>query len=179
MKGFKKDGKFIPTGSKSKSNLKKADIRNKKMFHSCPDCERAEKEQIERANNLKRNKQTFSDEKIEINKKGLLKDAHPVYVEMVNRFPQSSVGSDVNYWASTGLRGGHGHFGDALREGKIADAMYRADSDNLVYLDEIGIEPMLSDVQHHPDDPSDRATFRGRADWAKKYVANGHKNEGE
>lgn len=30
MKGFKKDGKFRPTGNKSKSSLKKSDIRNKK-----------------------------------------------------------------------------------------------------------------------------------------------------
>jgi len=29
MKGFKKDGKFRPTGNKSKSSLKKTDVRNK------------------------------------------------------------------------------------------------------------------------------------------------------
>lgn len=29
MKGFKKDGKFIPTGNKSKSNLKKSDVKRK------------------------------------------------------------------------------------------------------------------------------------------------------
>ncbi len=29
MKGFKKDGKFRPTGKKTKSNLKKSDVRKK------------------------------------------------------------------------------------------------------------------------------------------------------
>ena len=29
MKGFKKDGKFIPTGNKKKSNLKKSDVKRK------------------------------------------------------------------------------------------------------------------------------------------------------
>ena len=32
MKGFKKDGKFRPTGNKSKSSLTKADIREKHAF---------------------------------------------------------------------------------------------------------------------------------------------------
>jgi len=38
MKGFTKDGKFRPTGNKTKSSLKKSDIRNKKTvdIHNTP-----------------------------------------------------------------------------------------------------------------------------------------------
>jgi hypothetical protein len=32
LKGFKKDGKFIPTGNKSKSSLKKTDVRKKETI---------------------------------------------------------------------------------------------------------------------------------------------------
>ena len=37
MKGFKKDGKFRPTGNKTKSSLKKSDLQ-KRQKHSQPKC---------------------------------------------------------------------------------------------------------------------------------------------
>ena len=37
MKGFKKDGKFRPTGNKSKSSLKKSDIRKKQTYDKLPE----------------------------------------------------------------------------------------------------------------------------------------------
>ncbi len=183
MKGFKKNGKFIPTGSKSKSNLKKADIRNKKMFHSCPDCDRAEREQTERANNLKRNKVTIAEglhqptrdngkftplteEQKQENIDALTEDTHPLYVQMVKQFPNSSVGSDIHRWASSGHYGSHGGFGEKLRSGNIEGAMFHADADNLEYLGELGIENHLSDVKPHELDPSPRKEFQDRHRWA-------------
>ena len=218
MKGFKKDGKFIPTEKRNKSSLKKSDVKNNghkpefvrdgkpSFFNPADDKKNHEnrKKDFEIMSNANKSNQSRSKvslqgekglhrplrengklvtpltpEQKQENINAITEGTHPVYVEMVEKYPASSVGGDVHRWAEEGSFGNHGHFGDALREGKIADAMYRADSDNLVYLDEIGIEPMLSNTRHHPDDPSEKETFRGRADWAKKYVANGHKNVDE
>ena len=46
MKGFKKDGNFIPTGNKTKSNLKKSDVRKKVSTSSGDEHEIREKKTI-------------------------------------------------------------------------------------------------------------------------------------
>lgn len=96
----------------------------------------------------------------------LVEDTDAIYIAMVEQFPNSSVGGDVHRWAESGSYGNHGHFGEALREGRIADAMYRADGDNLEHLGELHIENLLSTKVYHPDDPSDRAIFLSRLEWA-------------
>jgi hypothetical protein len=90
-----------------------------------------------------------------------------LYKQFVSKYPNSSVGRDYHRWKQTGLSGSHGHFGEALREGRYTDAMYRADGNNTVNLKGVGIEHHLSKVQHHPDDPSDYDEFMSRYNWAK------------
>jgi len=97
----------------------------------------------------------------------LVEDTDAIYIAMVEQFPNSSVGGDVNRWASEGSYGNHGHFGEALREGRIADAMYRADGDNLEHLGDLHIENLLSNVKPHELDPSERAEFLSRLEWAR------------
>jgi hypothetical protein len=90
--------------------------------------------------------------------------ASDLYQIYVSKFPNSDIAREFRRGSL-----GHGHFGEALFEGRYADAMYRADSKNLVMLHEIGLEHFLSKVQHHPDDPSEYDTFIGRYNWAKDY----------
>lgn len=77
MKGFKKDGKFIPTGNKKKSSLKKSDVRRKKTVTNFMDLEKIDpritierdpdfigaptKEQTEHFNAQKRRKQSLDE----------------------------------------------------------------------------------------------------------------------
>jgi len=110
------------------------------------------------------------------NKKGVSKEddikftewqkskASDLYQIYVAKFPNSDIAQEYRRGAL-----GHGHFGEALFEGRYADAMYRADSKNLVMLHNIGLEHFLSKVQRHPDDPSEYDTFIGRYNWAKDY----------
>ncbi|MCP6727117.1 MAG: hypothetical protein KJI69_03775 [Patescibacteria group bacterium] len=88
-------------------------------------------------------------------------DLYQIYVE---KFPNSQIAEEYRRGSL-----GHGHFGEALFEGRYADAMYRADSKNLVMLHDIGLEHFLSKVQRHPSDPSEYDTFIGRYEWAKDY----------
>jgi hypothetical protein len=90
-----------------------------------------------------------------------------LYKQFVSKYPNSSVGSDYHRWQRDGSSGNHGGFGDALREGRYADAMYKADGNNLVNLKGVGIEHHLSKTQRHPNDPSDYDEFISRHKWAK------------
>jgi hypothetical protein len=54
MKGFKKDGKFIPTGNKSKSSLKKTDVRKKQTVG------------VNEVNSLLRTKKTVTKNEIKV-----------------------------------------------------------------------------------------------------------------
>jgi hypothetical protein len=93
-----------------------------------------------------------------------------LYKLMIKKYPNSSVGSDYHRWQKTGSTGNHGHFGEALREGRYTDAMYRADANNLVNLKGVGVEHFLSKKQTHPDDPSDYDHFISHYKWAKKHT---------
>ncbi len=95
-----------------------------------------------------------------------------LYNAMVNSYPHSSVGSDVARWKASDSLGSHGGFGDALKEGDYAKAMYKADGHNLVLLKNLGIEHHLSKTQHHPDDPSDYDEFKQRYEWALRTYGN-------
>jgi hypothetical protein len=88
-----------------------------------------------------------------------------LYKLYLSKFPDSNIAQDNVRWG-TGI-GSHGHFGDALFEGRYEDAMFRADSDNLRKLKAIGIEHFLSKEKPHPDDPSPFDVFEGRYNWAK------------
>ena len=90
--------------------------------------------------------------------------ASDLYIMYVDMFPNSQIAEEYERGAL-----GHGHFGEALFEGRYADAMYRADSKNLVMLHDIGIQHFLSHDRNHPKDPSEYETFMGRYDWAKDY----------
>ncbi len=90
--------------------------------------------------------------------------ASDLYIMYVDKFPNSQIAQEYERGAL-----GHGHFGEALFEGRYADAMYRADSKNLVMLHDIGLEHFLSKNRKHPKDPSEYETFIGRYEWAKDY----------
>ena len=93
--------------------------------------------------------------------------ASDLYKTYVGKFPNSKIAQEYDRGAL-----GHGHFGEALFEGRYPDAMYRADANNLRKLKEIGIEHHLSHSRRHPDDESEHETFMGRYDWAKDYKGN-------
>lgn len=89
-------------------------------------------------------------------------DLYKLYVSM---FPNSHIAMDLR---RAGIPS-HGHFGEALYEGRYEDAMYRADSDNLIKLHELGIEAFLSKEKKHPDDTSPYEEFLSRYKWAVKH----------
>ncbi len=97
-------------------------------------------------------------------KKSKASDLYKLYL---SKFPNSHIAQDNVRWG-TGI-GSHGHFGDALFEGRYEDAMFRADSDNLRKLKAVGIEHFLSKEKPHPDDPSPFDVFEGRYNWAKDF----------
>ncbi len=103
-------------------------------------------------------------EKIVAHHKSKASDLYKIYLD---KFPNSNIGRDNARWGTSGY-GSHGHFGDALFEGRYEDAMFRADSSNLVNLKEIGIEHFLSKEKPHPDDESPYNVFMGRYNWAKE-----------
>jgi len=94
-------------------------------------------------------------EKIVAHHKSKASDLYKIYLD---KFPNSHIGRDNERWGTSGI-GSHGHFGDALFEGRYEDAMFRADSDNLRKLKAIGIEHFLSKEKPHPDGYN----------WAKDY----------
>ncbi len=66
MKGFKKDGKFIPTGNKSKSSLKKSDIRKKESVGTImtdDEVQKAKKEFIQEQESIKEDDLGLTDKK--------------------------------------------------------------------------------------------------------------------
>ncbi len=187
MKGFKKDGKFRPTGNKSKSSLKKSQIKDiQSLKPLTPLGKKYQKEMIADIEKDSRSKVSLQSEQglhrpvwgngklitpltegqKQENIDALLEGTDPIYIAMVEQFPHSSVGSDIHRWASEGSFGNHGHFGDKLREGDIEGAMFRADGDNLEYLGKLHIENLLSNVKPHELDPSPRAEFLSRLGWA-------------
>lgn len=55
-----------------------------------------------------------------------------LYKRYIEAFPASRIAMDIDMF---GPDVSHGGFGDALKEGKYEEAMYRADDDNLIKLD--------------------------------------------
>ncbi len=109
MKGFKdKSGKFRPTGNKSKSSLKKTDVKRGKV----------ELEYF--GEGVNRHPVRGSD----------------MYEEYLEKYPNSSIGIDVN--KTWGFRGGHGSFGQYLMEGDYGEAWFRADGENRVKMIQLG-----------------------------------------
>lgn len=91
-------------------------------------------------------------------------NASDLYKIYVNRFPDSHIAMDLK---RVGIPS-HGHFGQALYEGRYEDAMYRADAENLVRLHELGLENLLSKESKHADDRSPYDEFISRYNWAKE-----------
>ena len=152
MKGFTKDHKFIPITNYIKNGIRKS------------------RDQSEKTNGvrLKRNDSSnvISEEDYAKKVEWWRDNASDLYKIYINKFPDSTIASDLR---RSGIPR-HGHFGEALYEGRYRDAMYRADSENLVKLKELGIEHFLSKEKRHQDDPSDYDEFMSRYNWAKDYV---------
>jgi len=177
MKGHMKDGKFHPhtqskgvrksrTDRKSRTEYRRdqiqktlgVKIRKAKLENVISD---EEAKKIEKGYFSKEGVEVEDDEKYKDWQKSKASDLYKIYV---SKFPNSDIAEEYNRGAL-----GHGHFGEALFEGRYADAMYRADAKNLIMLHDIGIEHFLSKKRKHPDDPTEYETFIGRYEWAKDY----------
>ncbi len=66
-----------------------------------------------------------------------------LYRRYLIQFPDSHIARDVQQYGSKGMMS-HGGFGTALREGRYEDAMYAADWENIVKLEQLGIINHLS-----------------------------------
>ena len=167
MKGFKDDkGKFRPTGNQNgirKSRDQSAKTEGVRLQRGKSIISEEEASKLKKQ--LKRKGGSISNEdysKLVMYERSKASDLYKIYI---SKFPDSHIARDLN---TAGLPS-HGHFGTALFEGRYEDAMYRADSDNLRKLKEIGIEHFLSKERKHPDDPSPYESFMTRYDWAKDY----------
>ncbi len=135
MKGFKdKSGKFRPTGNKTKSSLKKSDVKRGKV-------------------------------ELEYYGEGLNKHpvaGSPMYEEYLEKYPNSSIGIDVNH--TWGFRGMHGSFGNYLMNGDYENAWLSADSDNKKKMMELGYDDNSKYGRHkesleHTHDTRDKKSF--------------------
>lgn len=85
-----------------------------------------------------------------------MKKGSSAYNAFVARFPDSRIAKDSN-------RGfPHGGFGTALKEGRIEDAVYSADLNNILRLKKLGIEKDLEPhARHHLISHSEFAEKKG------------------